>query len=63
MEFFNPQPPKGSDGESLQISPGDAKSLPEIRDNNDAGGGGHVKDSDLNDPSLQYSIWSSDTKS
>lgn len=63
MEFFNPQPPKGSDGESLQITRGDAESLREIRDNDDAGGGGHVTDKDLSDPSLQYSIWSSNTKS
>lgn len=49
--------PKGSDGGRLQVSPGDADSLPEVRNAGDAGGGGHVRDEVLNDPDLQAVVW------
>ena len=50
--------PIGTDGDRLQITPGDADALLEIYENDDAGGGGYVVSEILNDPDLQYPIWS-----
>lgn len=57
---INPTPfPIGSDGESLQVSSRDADRLSDVRDAEDAGGGGHITDRDLNDPELQAIVWPS----
>ncbi|HRN86651.1 MAG TPA: hypothetical protein PKU78_06595 [Candidatus Dojkabacteria bacterium] len=59
----NPTPkPLGYDGERLQVTPGDAENLAEVRDAEDAGGGGHVTDEDLNDPGLQAVVWPPSSK-
>lgn len=49
--------PIGGDGSRLQVTPRDSDSLPDIRNSEDAGGGGHVSDPDLNDPDLQSVVW------
>lgn len=50
--------PIGTDGDRLQITPGDADVLLEIYENDDVGGGGYVACDELNDSDLQYPTWS-----
>jgi hypothetical protein len=43
--------------ERLQVTPGDADNLTEVRDTEYAGGGGYITDQELYDPKLQVVVW------